>query len=120
MKNEEKLRLKSRDIWIKVGDRKTNFFHNFASFPRNLNAIWNISDENGTLSLSQDKIELAAESFFKSLFKDQKSALIGNQLKVLEHYPSFFTREEGLKLGKEITLEEIQKVLLNFANAQES
>ena len=75
-----------------------SFFHKFASFRGNLNSIWEISDENGTLTCSRDKIKLAAKSFFKSLFKDHKNALIGNQLKVLEHYPSFFTREEGLEL----------------------
>lgn len=67
------------------------------------------------MNFSQDKIKLVAQTHFKSLFKYQQKAIIGNQLKVLEHYPSFFTREEGLNLGRDITLDEIQIILHKFA-----
>ena len=67
------------------------------------------------MTRSQDKIKLVAEAHFKVLSKDQKKSLIGNQLKVLEHFPSFFTKEEGLELGKEITIDEVQKVLSKFS-----
>ena len=40
--------------------------------------------------------------------------MIDNQLKVLENFPSFFTQEEGREVGEEISLEEVQKVCLNF------
>ena len=52
LKNEEKLRLKSRATWLEAGDRNAKFFHKFASFRGNLNSIWEISDENGDLTCS--------------------------------------------------------------------
>ena len=36
-------------------------------------------------------------------------------MKVIEHYPSFFSKEEGLEVGREITLAEIQKALSRFS-----
>ena len=47
--------------------------------------------------------------------KIRRVHLFSNQLMVLEQFPSLFTREEGLDLGKEINLEEIKKFLQNFA-----
>lgn len=63
---------------------------------------------------SKDKIKMAAESCSKSSFNDHQKALIGNQLKVLELYPSFFSKEDGLDIGREITLDEIHNVLHKF------
>ena len=49
------------------------------------------------------------------LFPFYKNGTLQNQLKVLKKFPSFYTREEGLEVGKEISLEEIQKVLFRFS-----
>lgn len=39
---EEELRLKSRAIWLKVGDENTRFFHNYAKGRKNSNKIWKL------------------------------------------------------------------------------
>ena len=64
---------------------------------------------------SQVYIKKAAEDHFKSRFKDPRKALLGNQMKVIVHIPSFFTKEEGLQIGKAISLEEIKHVLSSSA-----
>ena len=35
-------------------------------------------------------------------------------MKVVSHYPSFFTREEGMQISKPISLEEMESVLTKF------
>ena len=35
-------------------------------------------------------------------------------MKVLEHYPAFFSREEGIQIGNHISLEELKNVLSSF------
>jgi hypothetical protein len=52
LREEEELwRLRSRVVWLKCGDKNTNFFHNFSSFRRNKNHIWEISDEEVRFTL---------------------------------------------------------------------
>ena len=58
--------------------------------------------KNGNSTMSQEKIKLAAELFFKSLFKDEKSALISNQLKVLEQFPSFLQEKKAWIWAKKL------------------
>ena len=55
-KEEEKTRLKSRALWIEVGDKNTQFFHKYASYRKNLNTIWEIQNEDGVRNSSQDNI----------------------------------------------------------------
>ena len=49
LKKEETMRLKSRALWIEVGDKNTHFFHRFASYHRNQNTIWEIKKEDGNM-----------------------------------------------------------------------
>ena len=39
LENEERWRLKSREIWLSVGDDNTNFFQNYAKGHKNINTI---------------------------------------------------------------------------------
>ena len=58
--------------------------------------------------------------FFINHFKDLGSLYMGNQMKVIEHYLDFFTRERGLQVGKSITTEEVKSVLTKFAKDKKS
>jgi len=54
LKHEELFwRLKSRSLWLKEGDKNTNFFHNFANSRREKNSIWKIKNGNGESLVSQ-------------------------------------------------------------------
>jgi len=43
-KEEQEWRLKSRVLWLEVGDNNTKYFHQFVNFRRDLNTIWEIKN----------------------------------------------------------------------------
>jgi hypothetical protein len=57
LEEEERWRQKSRAIWIKSGDRNTKFFHNYASYRRNKNFLWEIKDENDNFHIGHEAIK---------------------------------------------------------------
>ena len=67
---EEIWRQRSHAIWIKSGDQKTKFFHNFANYRRNRKIIWEITDETGLLQISQKNIMEATKNYFKNFFNE--------------------------------------------------
>ena len=107
--------LKSRAISIEDEGNNTKFFHRFAFYQRNQNTISDIKNVEGIKVSSQSNIKKVVEDQFKFLFRDQGRAQISKQMKVLEHYPAFFSREEGIQIGNHISLEELKNVLSSFA-----
>jgi hypothetical protein len=82
LREEEELwRIRSRAVWLKCGDKNTNFFHNFASFERNKNHIWEISDEEGQTHTSVEAIKNELVKFFKSFYQKSNQVLITDQVK---------------------------------------
>lgn len=79
-----------------------------------MNTIWSIKDSSGNEITDQSLIEYAAFLHFKQHFEEPKSAHIGDQLKVLKLYPSFFTPEEGFQIDRPVSLEEYENVLKGF------
>jgi hypothetical protein len=84
-KEEQEWCLKSRALWIKVGDNNTKLFHQFANYRRNLNTIWEIKDEEGNMASSfKDKAKLGVRYFSKSLpqlgAQSKKYKLLANTL----------------------------------------
>jgi hypothetical protein len=39
---EKEWRLKSRALWLWVGDEDTKFFHRYSNYRKNINSIWKI------------------------------------------------------------------------------
>jgi hypothetical protein len=65
-KEEQEWRLKSRDLWLQAGDNNTKLFHHFSNHGRNLNTIWEIKNEEGSMVSSfQEKAEGGARYFEK-------------------------------------------------------
>ena len=61
---EKELRLKSRAIWLEVGDKNSNFFHNYASHRRNINTICEIKNQDGRLIRTFDEKAKSGVSYF--------------------------------------------------------
>ena len=53
-----------------------------------------MKDNDGVQFSGQKSLEEAVVSYFKEIYKDHSINYIEAQLKVLQHYPIFFNKEE--------------------------
>jgi hypothetical protein len=108
---EESWRQKSRATWIKSGDKNTSFFHKYATHRRNINTIWDISDEEGNNFSTLTDIRATTFNHFKSLFSEIGYEDMPTQFNVIKEVPRFFTDEESNEVGKTISIEELKEVI---------
>jgi hypothetical protein len=94
---EETWRQKSRLNWLASGDRNTKFFHAYANSRKQINTIWDITKEDGTVITCNQGLQKEAVGFFQNIFKAQENLSISDQLAVLRNYPRMFSEEEGHK-----------------------
>lgn len=62
-------RQKSRETWLKEGDRNTKFFHNLASWRRSVNSITRLKVQ-GHWVYDQERIRNAVEHYYIDLYSD--------------------------------------------------
>lgn len=68
-RNEEKFwKAKSRNKWLKVGDRNTKYFHAATKIRKSRNRIKTIVDDQGMEHFCNSAIGKVAESYFQNLF----------------------------------------------------
>jgi len=79
------------------------------------NAIWDIQMENGDLVNTSSDLEIGARSHFLGLYSDDGGTNIEDQLKVISLYPRMFSKAEGIPMGREVTISEVEKALRSFA-----
>eukprot|EP00253_Pinus_taeda_P031081 PITA_31081 len=115
-KDEEEAtwRLKSRAIWLKEGDKNTNFFHKFANSRREKNTIWRISDGKGGFYVSQHDISKEVVRHFKNQYKRREVCDFQDILWGIELAPQMFDDEKNESLFRPITEEEFLGVLKAF------
>jgi hypothetical protein len=54
----------SRALWLKEGDKKTNFFHEYVNLWKIIDTIWKIKDDEGIiLSYFEDKSKVGSKYF---------------------------------------------------------
>jgi len=68
---EEKWRIKSRQVWLKSGDRNTSFFHKQATVRQIRSNITTIIDSVGNQHKDQASIKNAATAHFKELLSEK-------------------------------------------------
>jgi len=96
------------------GDKNTKFFHAYANSIKQINSIWDITKENGTMITSKQGLQKEAVEYFQHIFKARSNLTISNQLAVTRNYPRIFLEEEGLRLAEPINLSEILTTLKEF------
>ena len=69
---EEFLRLKSRSLWLKLGDRNSSYFHRQCRERVSKNHISEITTSDGTLHKGHNQIKIAAETHYQNMFKDNR------------------------------------------------
>ena len=96
------------------GDKNTRFFHAYANSRKQINSIWDITKEYGTVITSKQGLQKEAVEYFQHIFKARSNLTISNQLAVTRNYPRIFLEEEGLRLAEPINLSEILTTLKEF------
>lgn len=90
---EEKWRIKSRQTWLKSGDRNTTFFHKQANVWKIRNNITTITDNAGTQHNDQTTIKNVASKHFKDLLT--KSVEEENYTDFQQHLPKKIVAESN-------------------------
>ncbi|KAL2939383.1 LINE-1 retrotransposable element ORF2 protein [Bienertia sinuspersici] len=76
-KEEVYWRQRSRQTWLKSGDKNTNFFHAMANQRRETNHIDAIQDEGGNTYEEEEQISESFASYYEQLFKAGDQVEIG-------------------------------------------
>ena len=82
---EERMRLKSRVIWLDLGDRNTKLFHQFANDRRVQNLIWEINGMDVAMVSDSNGIKLEAIKHFHILFSHPGKTSIVDQMNTVRH-----------------------------------
>eukprot|EP00253_Pinus_taeda_P003777 PITA_03777 len=104
---EEKWHIKSRQTWLKSGDKNTSFFHKQATARQIKNNISAITDNAGIQHTDQKAIKGAASDHFKELLTETGEEELFDNL--LQHLPTKIIADINQKLIEEIKEEEIKE-----------
>jgi hypothetical protein len=104
-----------RTNWLKSGDLNTKFFHNYASYCRSKNYIWEIVDAEGSCHRGQPALKSTAVNYFKPFFEANSSANLQTSVFVASLYTRTVTEEDSLLVDCPCTLPEILTALKYFS-----
>lgn len=106
---ESKWRLKSRQTWLREGDKNTSYFHKQATIRKTSNTVNAIRDGEGNMHDSQEAIKEAATAHFKALLTKDHNEV--DYAIFLQHMSSEVTPEMNNGLIQEVDEEEIKKAI---------
>lgn len=106
---EVKWRLKSRETWLKEGDKNTAYFHKQATVKKSRNIVTSITDSQGSRHDDQDSIKEAAFHHYKNLLTENGDDR--DYTTFLQHLSRRITAEENERMNREITEEEVKKAI---------
>nr|XP_011457336.1 PREDICTED: uncharacterized protein LOC105349397 [Fragaria vesca subsp. vesca] len=101
---------KSRNLWLREGDKSTKFFHLSTIIRRRRNKIEGLEDEFGTWKTKREDLHITAVNYFKGLFR--KKTTLG----VSDVIPNLFPRIEPSDLddlSREVSELEIKNCLFS-------
>lgn len=110
-KEEEYWRIKSRSLWLKAWDRNTSFFHRQYRARLNRNHIYEIRTAEDHVSKGFAQVKAAADNHFQNLFSEGVQASEEEITEFLSNIPHLISPEENDALTREVTEEEIIKIL---------
>eukprot|EP00253_Pinus_taeda_P024410 PITA_24410 len=111
IKREEEIkwRIKSRQLWLKEGDKNTAYFHKQATVRKVRNNVNAITDSQGNQHNDQESIKKAASLHLQSLLMENQEET--DYAALLHHLPKSISQKENDILNQEITEEEIRKCI---------
>jgi len=90
---EDTWRHKSRVNWLAGSDRNIHFFHSYARARKQINTIWDITKEDGTIISNSLDLQKEVVDYFQNLFKKHDNLAITDQLVFLRNFPRMFYEE---------------------------
>eukprot|EP00253_Pinus_taeda_P025142 PITA_25142 len=107
---EEFWRQKSRNLWLKSGDKNTSFFHKQAEARKHFKTISEIHYQN-TVVKDFDGIKRAAYSFFKDLYSAPEENPIDPHSYPMNLIPKCVKNKDNAMLTAPISMDELKEVL---------
>ena len=105
------MRLKSRSLWLKAGDRNSSFFHKQAQARKCINSISEIKD--GTIiHKGNANIKKVASLHFKSLYSEDIN--LEQNSEMMERIPSLISAEMNHLLEAKVTKKEVKATLFSM------
>ena len=83
-----------------------------------MNAIWELKDAKVYMISSPFDLELEEILHFRNIFKNPKEGNIQAHLEFIKQFPSFFSVEEGLKVGNLVKINKVEDVLKGLAKVK--
>jgi hypothetical protein len=105
---EKEWKVKSRALWIDVGDQNTKYFQNFARSKSNNNSVWKLTNRDSNKVRGFHDLANLRVHHFKEIFKEP------NREKVASYFPIFVNEEENNILYKPMTKEKLMSILRIF------
>ena len=102
------MKQRSRNRYLKEGDRNTSFFHTKASNRKQRNWIQGLEDDNGVWQEGLDDIEHVATQYFSSLFT---SSRLGEMTGLLNAVTPSVTEEMNQLLARDFQASEIAQAI---------
>ena len=112
---EEQCRLKSRAIWLRVGDENTKFFQNYARGRKNANTIWKLKDEEGREANYFENLSQMGISHFKKLFPRQAATSLAEVIRTTQSFPCYVDDEDVVELMGEVMKKEVENIIKSMA-----
>lgn len=101
---EETWRLRSREIWLQVGDGNTKFFHKYANGRKANNTIWEMPSDLDRIATTHPQLTHLGISHFKQLFKAQQGTSIAEIISIVGHFLSLVELEGMEDLIKPVSM----------------
>lgn len=112
-------RQKSRELWLKDGDRNTKFFHIAAQIKKEKCSISSIHDSvSGALLTNGEDIKNEGVKFFSSLLTKNVNDhvnLIREREEILQSIPQLISLEENARLMSPFSINELKEVIFFMA-----
>ena len=104
---EEFLRIKSRQLWVKAGDKNTNYFHKQTKIRLSFNFINELKNNSNQIISRQYNIKKLALQHFNHLYSDSGETDPFSQADLLSGIHSSISDEENRELKNPIFENEI-------------
>jgi hypothetical protein len=110
-KEEIMYKQRSRQEWLKAGDRNTRYFQNRASHRRRKNTVRHLRREDGSVCNTNEGMRELALNFYQQLYSSEGSTNADAVLNLINH---FVTDEMNQKLTGAFSDKEIEEALFQM------